>query len=98
MKISSDATWMNVASSGLRRPHAGHANSDRIDDQSSIEVLIDNGPPVSRDPHRFYEFEQIIADEDYVGAFARKVCPRSHRYADSSFAQRGCIIDAVPRP
>jgi len=94
MKVNSDATWMNAASSGLSSP-TPRAYPQYVHDECAREVLPDEPPAAARDAHRFTNCRDRC-DEHHIGALHRHRGARAHRYAHVACASAGASFTPSP--
>src|SRR5579863_7509048 len=71
------------------------ADANGVDDQCSIEILKDYSTAVTRDANSFDKLHQVVANENYVGAFAGHIGSCPHGHSDRCFTQGWSVIDTI---
>ena len=79
----------------IQHSSRGQTDADRIDDQGAVEILENNRPAIPGYANSFNEFHEVIANQDYISAFAGHIGSCAHSDADSGFAERRRIVDAI---
>jgi hypothetical protein len=80
----------------IQQPCSREANPDGVHDQCSVEILENNPPAAPGHANSFNEFHEVIANQNYIRAFAGDIRACAHGYADGRFAERRSVIDAIP--